>query len=72
MSTNGVRTGVVKFWHLDKGFGFIWPDDWAGEIFFHVSQIAGEEEPRVKDRVSFTIGKSKDGRPRAEQVRILA
>ena len=71
MSTNGARTGTVKFFN-DKGFGFIAPDDGGGEIFFHASQLQGDEEPNMADRVSFTIGKGRDGRPRAEQVRILA
>jgi cold shock CspA family protein len=68
---NGARiTGAVKFFSA-KGFGFIEQDDGGGEVFFHASQLVGDEEPNAADRVSFTIGQGRDGRPRAEQVRIL-
>jgi cold shock CspA family protein len=64
------RTGTVKFF-TDRGFGFIVQDGGAGEVFFHASQLVGDEEPNAQDRVSFTIGNGRDGRPRAEHVRIL-
>jgi cold shock CspA family protein len=63
----------VKYFKQSGGFGFIVPDDKGqAEVFFHVSQVVGEEEPNPSDRVSFTIGQGKGGRTCAQQVRILA
>lgn len=68
---NGTRTGKVKFFNEAKGYGFLMQDDGADEVFFHVHQLVGDYEPVRDDRVSFTIGKGRDGRARAEQVKIL-
>jgi CspA family cold shock protein len=53
-----MKTGVVKFFKTDKGFGFISSDD-QEEIFFHFS---GASEPVTKgDRVSFEVKQGQKG-----------
>lgn len=53
-----MKTGVVKFFKNDKGFGFITSDD-NEEIFFHFS---GTSEPISKgDRVEFEIKPGQKG-----------
>jgi cold shock CspA family protein len=64
--------GRIRHIKLDAGYGFISPDGGAdGDLFFHVKQILSTSTPRVDQRVSFDIGVSKDGRSRAERVRLL-
>lgn len=32
-------TGVVRDFFIDRGYGFIVPDDQSGDVFFHKSQV---------------------------------
>ena len=34
-----MKTGVVRFYNVDKKYGFIKADDGSGEIFVHISRI---------------------------------
>jgi cold shock protein len=62
-----VQTGKVKFFNLEKGFGFIAPDDGGDDIFVHVTGLAGDPI-RDEDAVEFEIGEGKKG-PTAVNVR---
>ena len=52
-----MKTGKVKFFKTDKGYGFIVDDETGKDIFLHVSQITcnkseiKEGVPVVYDRV---------------------
>ena len=54
------KTGVVKFFQSQKGFGFITPDDGTPDLFAHYSNIRGsgirnlEEGQRVEFGVETT------------------
>ena len=69
-------TGKLKFWHIDRGFGFVKCDDGYEDIFMHITSLLGSgidpDELTVGDRLSFDIGRGRDGRTAAENVRRAA
>ena len=67
-----MKTGTLKKWHAERGFGFIARDDGAPDVFVHVTEI---RSGRVNegDTVQFDIGKSeRNGRTVAARVTVLA
>lgn len=60
--------GLVKWFNVSKGFGFITKDD-GEEIFVHFRSIRGEGRRGLRDgqRVSFVVAQSDKG-PQAEDV----
>jgi CspA family cold shock protein len=61
--------GKVKFFDIEKGFGFILPDEDMEDLFFHLSSFSGGV-PFENDRVEFKIGEGPKG-PCAIHVKIL-
>jgi CspA family cold shock protein len=56
-------TGRIKYYNLDKGFGFIAQDSSEEDVFLHSSAIkhADHEELRVGQRVKYNIVKGEKG-----------
>ena len=38
-----METGIVKFYHRSKGYGFISPDNGDGDIFMHYTNFVDKE-----------------------------
>ncbi|SEM23018.1 cold shock protein (beta-ribbon, CspA family) [Luteibacter sp. UNCMF331Sha3.1] len=60
--------GYVKFYNLEKGFGFITPDDGGPNVFAHYSAIVGAfKELSEGQRVEFDLVGGSD-KPRASNI----
>jgi len=66
-------TGTVKFFNTTKGYGFIEPDDGSKDVFVHISAVerAGLGTITEKQRLSFDLEKSRDGRTAATNLKSL-
>ena len=52
-----MRTGTVKFYNSQKGFGFIQPDDGGKDVFVHATALerAGMRGLAEGQKVSFDV-----------------
>ncbi|MCV3739400.1 cold-shock protein [Rhizobium sp. TRM96647] len=67
-----MATGTVKFFNVDKGFGFITPDNGGQDVFVHVSSLERGGSLHEGDKVSFEVGQDrKTGKSKAENVSLL-
>jgi CspA family cold shock protein len=67
-----VQQGTVRWYDLERGFGFLAPDDGSDDIFVHVSQVQGEGAARALregQTVEFETGEGPRG-PQALHVAV--
>ena len=52
-----MKTGVVRFYNVDKNYGFIKADDGSGETFVHISRIrkAGLEKLVGGQKINYLV-----------------
>jgi len=60
-------TGTVKFFNIDKGYGFIQPEDGSTDAFVHISAVeaSGMRTLDREQRVTYEIENDKRGRASA-------
>jgi CspA family cold shock protein len=69
-----MTTGTVKWFNLQKGFGFIAPDDGGKDAFVHISAMerAGISQLREGQKLRFElVSDQKSGKMSAESLAIL-
>lgn len=61
--TSDPRSGSVKFFVADRGFGFISPEDGSRDVFLHATALtrSGLPMPEPGQRVQFTTRRGKKG-----------
>jgi CspA family cold shock protein len=66
--------GLVKFFNVTKGFGFIEPTNGQKDVFVHISELERSGLPHLKegDKVSFEVEADKRGRSNATKLQISA
>ncbi len=66
------KTGHVKWFNEQKGFGFITPDDNSGDVFVHANAIKTQGARALQDnqRVEFNVVKGPKGL-QAEDVEVI-
>lgn len=69
-----MTTGVVKFFNISKGFGFIAPDGGGKDVFVHVTalQRSGIQNLAEGQKVSFDTAPGRDGRISADRLQVLS
>ena len=52
-----MQTGTVKFYNINKGFGFIRPDDGGTDVFVHATALerASMRDLREGQKISFDV-----------------
>ena len=66
--------GTVKFFNVEKGYGFIKPDDGGRDIFVHISAVEriGMATLNEGQRITFEIEPDKKGKgPKAVDLKLI-
>jgi CspA family cold shock protein len=69
-----MKTGVVKWFNGQKGFGFIQPEDGGNDVFVHISAVerAGLGSLNEGQKVSFELERdARSGKMSAGQLQAL-
>ena len=63
-------SGKVKFFSVDKGYGFIAPDDGGKDAFVHISALekAGLRSLQAEQRVNYELETDQRGRSSAVNI----
>jgi CspA family cold shock protein len=69
-----MTTGVVKFFNVSKGFGFISPDGGGNDVFVHITalQRSGIQDLAEGQKVSFDVAPGRDGRVSADRLKVTS
>jgi CspA family cold shock protein len=69
-----MTVGTVKFFNVQKGFGFISPEDRSPDVFVHISAVerAGMTTLNEGQRLSFDVVKDpKKGKTNAQNLKAV-
>lgn len=68
-----MATGKVKWFNLNKGFGFIAPENGGQDVFVHISAVQSSGMQSLNDgqKVSYDIANDR-GKDAAVNIKLLA
>lgn len=68
-----MTTGTVKWFDLQRGFGFITPNDGSQDAFVHISAIeqAGQSTLREGQKVQYELVPGRNGKSSAGNLSLL-
>lgn len=66
-----MATGTVKFFNVNKGFGFIAPESGGKDVFVHISALERSGLRGLADgqKVSYDLEKDRQGRDSATNLK---
>ncbi len=65
--------GTVKFFNMDRGYGFINPEDGSKDAFVHISAVerAGISSLGEGQRIEYELQPGRDGKSSAENLKLV-
>ncbi len=65
--------GTVKFFNMDRGYGFIDPGDGSKDAFVHISAMerAGISSLSEGQKVEYELQPGRDGKSSAENLKLV-
>ncbi len=65
--------GTVKFFNVDRGYGFIAPEDGTKDAFVHISALerAGISSLNEGQKVEYELQPGRDGKSSAENLKLV-
>ena len=68
-----MTTGTVKFFNMQRGFGFIEPDTGSKDVFVHISAVEGSGLQGLSDgqKLTYEIEPGRDGRESATNLALV-
>ena len=65
--------GTVKFFNMDRGYGFIEPEDGSKDAFVHISAVerAGISSLREGSKVEYELQPGRNGKSSAENLKLI-
>ncbi len=69
-----MTTGTVKWFNLNKGFGFIQPEDGTVDTFVHISALkrAGLTTLLEGQKIEYELVEGKNGRTAADNLKLVS
>jgi CspA family cold shock protein len=66
-----MAVGTVKFFNMNKGFGFITPEQGGKDVFVHISAVerAGMRGLADGQKITFDLERDRQGRDSATNLR---
>ncbi len=65
--------GTVKFFNIDRGYGFIAPEDGTKDAFVHISALerAGISSLSEGQKVEYELQRGQNGKSSAENLKLV-